>query len=78
MKTIKEHWIDIIREYFPREVELFLHDIQHFCLDVNWKLKNDPTRPNKRSKKLRLIISEETIEDYKDANDDAKKRYDQR
>jgi hypothetical protein len=41
-------------------------------------LKNDPNRPNKRSKKLRLIISEETIEDYRDANDDAKKSYDQK
>lgn len=78
MKAIKEHWIGIIKEYFPKEVELFLHPIQDFCLDVDWKLKNDPNRPNKRSKKLRLIISEETIEDYRDANDDAKKSYDQK
>jgi hypothetical protein len=39
MKAIKEHWIDIIKEYFLKEVELFLHPIQDFCLDVNWKLK---------------------------------------
>lgn len=78
MKAIKEHWIGIIKEYFPKEVELFLHPIQDFCLDVDWKLKNDPSRPNKRSKKLKLIISEETIEDYRDANDGAKKGYDQK
>jgi len=78
MKAIKEHWIDIIKDYFPQEGELFLHPIRDFCLDVNWKLKNDPNRPNKRSKKLRLIISEETIEDYRDANDGPKNNYDQK
>lgn len=78
MKAIKEHWIGIIKEYFPKEVELFLHPIQDFCLDVVWKLKNDPNRPNKKSKKLRLIISEETIDDCRDANDDPKKSYDQK
>ena len=68
MKAIKEHWIGIIKEYFPKDAELFLHHIQDFCLDVDWKLKNDQSRPNKRSKKLRLIISEETIEDYRRCN----------
>jgi len=78
MKAIKEHWIGIIKEYFPKEVELFLHPIQDFCLDVYWKLRNDPSRPNKVSKKLRLIISEETIEDYRGTNDGAKKNYDRK
>ena len=78
MKAIKEHWIGIIKEYLPKEAELFLHPIQDYCLDVDWKLRTDPSRPNKRAKKLRLIISEETLEDYRDANDSGKEGFDQK
>ena len=58
---------------------MFLHDSQDFCLDVDWKLGTDPGRPNKRSKKFRFIILEETIEDYKNIdNDYFRKSFDQR
>lgn len=78
MKEIKEHWIDIIKEYFPKDSCQFLHQIDDFCIDINWKLNNDPSRPNKRSRKLRLVISEETLEDYRDANDEVKNNYDEK
>lgn len=78
MKEIKEHWVDIIKDNFPKDSYQFLHQIDAFCLDINWKLKSDPSRPNKRSKKLRLIISEETLEDYRDANDEVVNNYDQK
>lgn len=77
MKEIKEHWINIIKGYFPEDSELFLHSMQEFCLDIDWKLKNDPARPNKKSKKIRLIIPEETIADYRDTNEGPRKKYDQ-
>ncbi len=79
MEKIKEHWIDIIKNCFPQNASLFLHDLRDFCLDVDWKLGTDQSRPNKRSKKLRLIISEETIEDYKNiVNDDHRISFDQK
>ncbi len=33
-------------------------------LSINWKLHNDPKRPNKRSKKVVLVLSQEFIEDH--------------
>jgi hypothetical protein len=76
MKAIKEHWLDIIMKSFSKDAGVYLHDIEEFCLDVDWKLKNDPTRPNKRSKKLRIIISIENLDDYRDANSGAKNGFD--
>jgi hypothetical protein len=31
---------------------------------VTWRLKTDPTRPNKRSRMIRIVISQEAVEDY--------------
>ena len=78
MKEIKDHWIEIIKDYLPKECDPFLHPNRDFCLDVDWKLKNNQNRPNKRSKKLRIIISEETVEDYRDAHDGPRKNYDRK
>ena len=79
MDEIKKHWFDIIKEYFPIGADLFLNPTKDdFCLDVGWKLKNDQNRPNKKSRKLRLIIPEETIEDYREAADGSKRSYDQK
>jgi len=37
-------------------------------LRIDWKLGNDPNRPNKRSRLIRVIISEEAIDDCQDFN----------
>ena len=78
MQEIKEHLVEIIEANFSNEIYLFLHLMDDFCLDINWKLNNDSNRPNKRSRKLRLIISKEKLEDYRDANDKVKGNYDQK
>lgn len=78
MQEIKEHLIHIIKENFQKDHYQYLHQIDDFCLDIYWKLNNDPSRPNKRSRKLRLIISEETLADYRDANDEVRNSYDQK
>ncbi len=31
---------------------------------LDWKLRNDPQRPSKRSRKIQIIIKEDAIEDY--------------
>ncbi len=38
------------------------------CFSVSWKLRNDPSRPNKWSKRIMLVVLEETIEDYVDGD----------
>ena len=79
MDEIKKHWFDSIKKYFPEDADFFLNPTKDdFCLEVSWKLKNDQNRPNKKSRKLRLIIPEETIDDYREAADGSKGDYDQR
>ena len=79
MDEIKRHWLDIITDYFPEESELTLSPTKDdFSLDVSWKLITDQNRPSKRSRILRLIIPDETIQDYSNAGDTSKSSYDQR
>ena len=36
---------------------------------ATWRLTNGATRPNKRSRMIRIVISEEALEDYARASD---------
>ena len=38
------------------------------CFSVSLKLRNDPSRQNKRSKRIMLVVLEETPEDYVDGD----------
>ncbi len=49
-----------------------------FSLLICWKLNNDPHRPNKRSKTLKIIIPQENIEDYQEMNTNHKEICDQK
>ena len=37
-------------------------------IQIDWKLENDPKHPNKRSRKIEIIIKEGFIEDYLNEN----------
>lgn len=64
--------MNIIRPLFPNEAEFHHRPLSDgLVFSIAWKLKNDPTRPNKRSRRIILIVSEETLEDYNDGNRDA-------
>lgn len=49
---------------------------EHFKCDgdylvmASWPLDDDPDRPNKRSKKLEILITQEACEDFRDAPED--------
>jgi len=59
----------LLTPLFPKEAS-FRSDASSdgLCFMVNWKLKNDSSRPNKRSKLILIRISQETIEDYGDGD----------
>jgi hypothetical protein len=59
-------WAELIRPIFPKEAEITVVDHKDLEIRVVWKLLNDPNRPNKRSKLLRIIITEEAISDCHD------------
>lgn len=61
---------NIIKDIFPENAELKCYDID---IVISWKLNNDKNRPNKRSKTIKIIITEEFFEDYRDNTEDKQK-----
>ena len=60
-----DHIISLLKNIFPGEAEYYSYkDIWDLCINISWKIGTDPTRPNKRAKKIRIRIGEENIEDY--------------
>lgn len=59
-------WAELIKPIFPKEAEITVIDHEDPEIRVVWKLLNDPNRPNKRSKLLRIIIPREAITDCHD------------
>lgn len=65
----------IVRPLFPNEAEFRRRPSSDgLVFSVAWKLKNDPARPNKRSRRIILVVSEEALEDYNDGDRDARER----
>ncbi len=70
-EDLLDYWLRIITPLFPTNAWIVsrLDDGDHL-IQIDWKLGNDPQQPNKRSRKIELIISEEAIDDYLDKNKD--------
>jgi len=61
----REHWLNLIRPLFMKDADLSIVDLkEEYEVVVSWKLGTDPSRPSKRSKTIRIIVSEEAVEDY--------------
>ncbi len=76
MKT-KEHFTSIILSLFPKVEEAQpVPYINYFRLNLSWLLENDPKRPNKRSKTIRIIISRELLSDYENLSEKEQKEVD--
>jgi len=55
----------VAEKVFPTGTRLIAPSGQRdYVLLASWKLGTDPARPNKRSKTVRVVISEEAVADY--------------
>ena len=64
-KDLYKHWLDLLQSLFPSQADFCsLDNLDDFITKVSWKLNNDPERPNKRSKIIKIIIPSEVIDDY--------------
>jgi len=59
-------WIQLIRPIFPPEASMQVHEAGDIVLRIDWKLGNDLERPNKPSRIIKIVISEQAIEDCHD------------
>jgi hypothetical protein len=70
MRDYGGHFRDLVEQHLPDGARVVMPgggaDIIIFA---TWKLKSDPTRPNKRSRMIRVVISAEAAEDYASGSD---------
>lgn len=67
-KPFVNQWIELIRPIFPPKASIEVDEANDIILRIGWKLGNDPERPNKRSRLIRIVIYREAIEDCRDFN----------
>ncbi len=64
-EDLLDYWVRLITPIFPENawiVSSYSND--NHIIQIDWKLRNDPQRPSKRSRKIQIIIKEDAIEDY--------------
>jgi hypothetical protein len=65
MKDYGTHFRDLIEPQIPNDSRILIsRGGQDIVILVTWRLNGDPRRPSKRSRMIRIVISEEAIEDY--------------
>ena len=68
-EDILDYWTRLIKTIFPENAWITSRFFKNDCLiDIDWKLEGDPENPNKRSKKIEIIIKATTLENYLDKN----------
>ncbi|MGV8058526.1 MAG: hypothetical protein AB2L12_10950 [Smithellaceae bacterium] len=68
-EDLLDHWIRIIKPLFPTNAWIASRlSGSDYLIQIDWKLENDPDRQSKRSKKIEIIIKEESIDDYLNKN----------
>lgn len=62
--------VNIIRQIMPTDAEIqVVSSAFDFDVDVFWKLRDNPKRPNKMSKKISIHISHAAVRDYTSASE---------
>src|ERR1700735_2778622 len=72
MKDYSSHFRDLIESQLPDDSRILMPGGQDMIVLVTWRLKSDDFRPSKRSRMVRIVISEEAMEDYVRGSDGAR------
>jgi hypothetical protein len=80
MKDFSNHFRDLVKRQLPGDDPRVLvprgaHDMM---ILATWRLSSDALRPNKRSRMIRVVISQKALEDYARGSDDARLAGDER
>ena len=78
-EKLRNHWNNLLQPLFPEDSE-FSPCIysDRYEATISWKITTDPQRPNKRSKTIRIVVPEETIDDYENKSVVASKSDDEK
>lgn len=66
-EDLLDFWVRLIRPFFPANAWIVARYAgEDHLIELDWKLDDDPERPNRRSRKIQITISEEAVEQYLD------------
>jgi hypothetical protein len=68
-EDLLDYWVRLIKPFFPENAWIVTrYQGDDHIIEIDWKLDDDPERPNRRSRKIQITISDGAIEDYLDRN----------
>lgn len=66
-EDLLDYWVRLIKPFFPANAWIVArYAVDDHVIEIDWKLDSDPARPNRRSRKIQITISDGAIEDYLD------------
>jgi hypothetical protein len=73
MKDFSHHFRELVERELPSDPRVLVPaGDQDLMILVTWRLGTDALRPNKRSRLVRILISQEALEDYARGSDGAR------
>jgi hypothetical protein len=79
MKDYSNHFRELVKRQLGDDPRILVpRGAQDMMILATWRLPSDPFRPNKRSRMIRILISQEALEEYARGSDDVRLASDER
>ena len=68
-EDLLDYWVRLIKPFFPTNAWIVArYSRDDHIIEIDWKLDDDPKKPNRRSRKIQITISDGAISDYLNKN----------
>jgi hypothetical protein len=79
MKDYSNHFRELVKRQLGDDPRILVpRGVQDMMILATWRLSGNAARPNKRSRMIRIVISQEALEDYARGSEDARRAGDER
>jgi hypothetical protein len=79
MKDYSNHFRELVERQLPEDPRVLVpRGGQDMMILATWRLPTDTFRPNKRSRMIRVVISQEALKDYAQSSDEVRLASDER
>jgi hypothetical protein len=79
MKDYSNHFRELVKHQLGDDPRILVpRGAQDMMILATWRLSGDTQRPHKRSRMVRIVISQEALEDYAGRSEDLRRASDER
>lgn len=79
MKDFSNHFRDLVKRQLGEDPRILVpRGAQDMMILATWRLSTDALRPNKRSRMVRIVISQEALEEYARGSEEMRMACDER